>query len=79
MEGEAERPQADLLDLDRALEELTAIDPRKAKVIELRSFAGLNVAETAELLGVSQPTVILDTRLARAWLYNRLCHGTGNS
>lgn len=65
-------PQAELLALDEALDELARLDARKAQVIELRFFAGLDVAETAQILGVSKPTVILDTRLARAWLYDRI-------
>lgn len=62
----------DLLDLDAALSELAAADARKARVVELRFFGGLSVEETAETLGVSTPTVILDTRLARAFLFDRL-------
>jgi RNA polymerase sigma-70 factor, ECF subfamily len=62
----------DLLDLDAALSELAAADARKARVIELRFFGGLSVEETAEVLDVSMPTVILDTRLARAFLFDRL-------
>jgi RNA polymerase sigma factor (TIGR02999 family) len=65
-------PMVDLLDLDAALEALTRHDERKARVIELRFFAGLTEAETAAALGVSEPTVRLDARLARAWLYHRL-------
>jgi RNA polymerase sigma factor (TIGR02999 family) len=65
-------PAVDLLDLDRALDELARRDARKARVVELRYFAGLTAAETAELLAVSEPTVRLDARLARAWLYVRL-------
>lgn len=63
---------ADLTELDAHLEELAGIDPRKARVIELRFFGGLSVEETAAVLGVSEPTVILDTRLAKAYLYERL-------
>jgi len=62
----------DLLALDEALRALTALDPRKGRVVELRYFGGLTVAETAAVLGVSAPTVALDTRLARAWLLARL-------
>jgi RNA polymerase sigma factor (TIGR02999 family) len=62
----------DLLDLDAALSELAAVDSRKARVVELRFFGGLSVEETAEVLDVSMPTVILDTRLARAFLFDRL-------
>jgi RNA polymerase sigma factor (TIGR02999 family) len=62
----------DLLDLDDALEALARHDERKARVVEMRYFAGLTEAETADALGVSEPTVRLDARLARAWLYRRL-------
>ena len=58
--------------LDDALESLTQVDPRRAKVIELRFFGGLSVEETAEVLQVSQQTVMRDWRLARAWLAREL-------
>lgn len=61
-----------LLDLDRALDALAALDARKARVVELRYFGGLDLAETAQVLGVSTATVRLDTRLARAWLQREL-------
>jgi len=70
-ESSRESP-VDLLALDEALDELARLDARKARVVELRFFSGLSVAETAEVLAVSKPTVVLDTRLARAWLYSRL-------
>lgn len=65
-----DRPLTDLIALDEALEALRAIDERKAKTIELRFFAGLEVKETAAILEVSVPTVVNDTRMARAWLYS---------
>ena len=68
-------PGTVLLNLDAALDELAAADARKARVVELRFFGGLSVAETAAALGVSAPTVILDTRLARAFLFDRLTAG----
>jgi RNA polymerase sigma factor (TIGR02999 family) len=58
--------------LDDALESLAQIDPRRAKVIELRFFGGLSVEETAEVLEVSAQTVMRDWRLARAWLAREL-------
>ena len=58
--------------LDDALETLTRIDPRRAKVIELRFFGGLSVEETARCLQVSPQTVMRDWRLARAWLAREL-------
>lgn len=62
----------DLLDLDAALAELGALDGRQARVVELRFFGGLDVRETAEVLGVSERTVKGDWRVARAWLQDRL-------
>ena len=63
---------ASLVALDDALEELAKIDPRRAKVIELRYFGGLSVDETAAALEVSPQTVMRDWRLARAWLAREL-------
>ena len=63
---------ADLLALDRALEELADQDPRMARIIELRFFGGLTLDETARTLDVSVPTVVNETRLARAWLYRAM-------
>lgn len=61
-----------LLALDEALGELAAHDPRKARIIELRFFGGLTLEETALVAGVATSTVILEARLARAWLYRRI-------
>jgi RNA polymerase sigma factor (TIGR02999 family) len=58
----------DLVALDDALEALAAIDPRKAKVVEMRFFAGFSVDETAAALQVSAETVMRDWRVAKAWL-----------
>jgi RNA polymerase sigma factor (TIGR02999 family) len=58
--------------LEGALEMLAQIDPRRAKVIELRFFGGLSVDETAAVLQVSPQTVMRDWRLARAWLAREL-------
>ena len=55
-----------------ALNELTKFDPRKARVVELRFFGGLNVEETAEVMGIHSNTVIRDWSAARAWLYKTL-------
>jgi len=71
-DGARDLPRVDLLALDEALTRLTRVDARKARVIELRFFGGLSVAETAAVLSISEPTVVLDTRLARAWLYTRI-------
>ena len=62
----------DLLGLDDALAQLERLDRRKARVIELRFFAGLDVRETARALSVSVPTIVSDTRVARAWLISWL-------
>ena len=62
----------DLVALDEALTALEKIDPRKAAVVEMRFFAGLDVEETAAQLEVSPETVGRDWRRAKAWLYDRL-------
>jgi RNA polymerase sigma factor (TIGR02999 family) len=58
--------------LDRALRSLAEIDIRKSQVVELRYFGGLNLQETAEILGVSVETAKRDWKMARAWLYAEL-------
>lgn len=62
----------DLLDLHAALDRLAALDERQAKVVELRFFGGLSIADTAEVLGVSARTVDSEWRAARAWLRREL-------
>jgi RNA polymerase sigma factor (TIGR02999 family) len=69
------RRAGELIALDDALKSLANIDPRKAKVIELRFFGGLSVEEAAEVLKVSPDTVMRDWRLARAWLLTELSGG----
>ncbi|MFN7992055.1 MAG: sigma-70 family RNA polymerase sigma factor [Bryobacteraceae bacterium] len=64
----------DLVALDDALSALSAIDPRKGQVVELRFFGGLSAEESAEVLGVSPQTVLRDWRLAKAWLMRELDH-----
>jgi RNA polymerase sigma factor (TIGR02999 family) len=61
-----------MLALDAALDDLQRMEPRQAQMIEYRFFAGLDVAETAQVLGVSEATVQRDWRAARAWLGSRL-------
>jgi RNA polymerase sigma-70 factor (ECF subfamily) len=61
-----------LIALDDALNELAESDHRKARIVELRYFGGLSVAETAAVLKVSEETVTRDWRLARAWLMAQL-------
>jgi RNA polymerase sigma factor (TIGR02999 family) len=62
----------DVLALDDALERLAALEPRKARVVELHYFAGLTQAEIAEAIGISTPTVERDLRFAKAWLRTEL-------
>ena len=68
----ADEPPAELLDLDEALSALEKVDPRKARVVELRFFGGFTNVETAEILDCSRATVERDWRLAQAWLYQEL-------
>jgi RNA polymerase sigma-70 factor (ECF subfamily) len=62
----------DVLALDEALEKLATLDPRQAKLVELRFFGGLGAEETAEVLGVSKRTVERDWTACRAWLRREL-------
>lgn len=62
----------DILDMDRALEELAALDERLSQVVELKYFVGLTLEETAEALHVSHATVERDWAVAKAWLHQRL-------
>jgi RNA polymerase sigma factor (TIGR02999 family) len=68
-------PDTDLVALDEALDALAKHDSRKAKVVELRFFAGLSVEETAAVLAISEESVLRDWRLARAWLARELGKG----
>lgn len=62
----------DLLGLDAALEDLAKLHPRQAMMVEGRFFGGLEIPEIAELLGVSEATVLRDWRAAKAWLSHEL-------
>lgn len=62
----------DLLALDDALTELGRLDPRQARIVELRFFAGLTIEETADVVGVSHTIVERDWAMARAWLRRTL-------
>lgn len=64
-----------LVALDEALERLSAINERQAKVVECRFFGGLTEAETAEVLGITSRTVTRDWYKARGWLYRELADG----
>jgi RNA polymerase sigma factor (TIGR02999 family) len=65
-------PTRDILDLNEALERLSALDARKAQVVEMRYFGGLKQEEIAEALNVSEVTVRRDWTFSRAWLYAEL-------
>src|SRR5213595_1103741 len=66
----------EIVDLHEALERLAALDSRKAQVVELKYFGGLNYDEMAEVLKISPITVRRDWRFARAWLYTELHNAT---
>jgi RNA polymerase sigma factor (TIGR02999 family) len=63
---------ATVLAIDDALRELSKIDPRKGRVVELRFFGGLTVEETAEVLSISPESVTRDWRLAKIWLIRQM-------
>src|SRR5688500_7538403 len=71
----AAAPPADILEIDAALDELSALDEREARVVELRFFGGLTFKETARVLGISVATAKNDWAHAKAWLYARLDPG----
>ena len=62
----------EIIAIDEALYTLAGIDPRKAKVVELRFFGGLSVEETAEVLKISAQSVMRDWKMARSWLLAEL-------
>ena len=68
----APEQSGELINLDEALNRLATLDPRQAKIVELRFFGGLNVDETAEVLGISPKTVKRDWSVAKAWLHGEL-------
>lgn len=63
---------ADLVALDDALTALSAIDPRKSQVVELKYFGGLTIQETADVLGISTPTVEREWQTAKIWLFRQI-------
>jgi RNA polymerase sigma factor (sigma-70 family) len=69
----------ELIALDDALSRLAALDTRKAQVVELRYFGGLNVEEAAQVLQVSPNTIIRDWSFAKAWLRRELEVRSGNA
>jgi RNA polymerase sigma factor (TIGR02999 family) len=70
--GDAASSDEKLLALDAALVELARLSPRQAMMVEARFFGGLDLAETASLLNVSEATMLRDWRAAKAWLGNRM-------
>jgi len=75
----APEPSYDILALNEALDRLTGIRPRAAKVVGFRFFLGLNVNETAELLQVAPRTVDSDWQFANAWLRRQLAGSSGQA
>jgi RNA polymerase sigma factor (TIGR02999 family) len=73
--GEQVTSAGDLLALDAALEGLGRLHPRQAEMVELRFFGGFDVTETAELLDVSEATVLRDWRAAKVWLAKEIRAG----
>jgi RNA polymerase sigma-70 factor, ECF subfamily len=73
-----ESRSAELLAVNDAMDRLEKLDPRQARIVELRFFGGLSVEETAEVVGVSPKTVKRDWSLAKAWLYEDLRVSNGN-
>ena len=65
-------PELDVVDLNRALEELESLDPERARLVELRYFGGLSLEGCGTVLGISTAAAYRDWMIARAWLYRRL-------
>lgn len=65
-------PEIDLLELNRALQQLAEIDPQQGRVVELRYFGGLTIEETAEVMGISPATVKREWGTARLWLLQKI-------
>jgi RNA polymerase sigma factor (TIGR02999 family) len=69
----------ELLDLNRALDELGVLDPLKVQLVELRCFLGCTAEETAALMQVSKSSVDRDLKFVKSWLYRRIYPGEGAS
>ena len=72
VESPTGEPELELIELEEALERLTGLDPRKARVVELRHFGGLSLEEVGAVLEMSRATVVRELRFARAWLYDAI-------
>jgi RNA polymerase sigma-70 factor (ECF subfamily) len=70
--GEIASSERKLLALDAALVELARLSPRQAVMVEARFFGGLDMAETASMLNVSEATLLRDWRAAKAWLAHKV-------
>jgi RNA polymerase sigma-70 factor, ECF subfamily len=68
----------ELLPLDDALTDFEKVDPRKSRIVEMRFFAGMSVKETAEVLGISEITVIREWNAAKRWLLRELSNREGH-
>jgi RNA polymerase sigma factor (sigma-70 family) len=68
----ADSRSVDVLALDEALAELETLDPRQARIVELRYFGGLSIEETASAMSISTATVKRDWLIAKLWLRRRL-------
>jgi len=68
----SQEKDADILAIDDALNQLALLDARKAQVVELRFYGGLSVEETAEVLKISEQTVLRDWKFAKSWLMRAL-------
>jgi RNA polymerase sigma-70 factor (ECF subfamily) len=73
----APQSETDFAALDTAMKKLAEVDERKSRVVELRFFGGLSVQESAEVLNVSQDTVMRDWKMAKVWLLREL-NGEGH-
>jgi RNA polymerase sigma factor (TIGR02999 family) len=67
-----QKRDVDLLSLDDALNELSHLDPRQGRIVELRFFGGLSIDETSEIMGISPATVKREWATARAWLHREM-------
>jgi RNA polymerase sigma factor (TIGR02999 family) len=74
-EDQTPLPDAELIALDEALNQLAKLNDRQARIVELRYLAGLSVKETAHVMSISERTVKSDWRMARAWLSRELRKG----
>ena len=75
-EAKSDEKDADLVALDEALNELAEFDQRKARIVEMKFFGGLKSNEIAEVLGVSEITVLREWQKAKAWLYLQLSNSS---